>query len=222
MQPKINQKLRINIFKTWLKIAISCLYLRNFNSLASIITSLQSHLITRLTRVWAELSEKYKDLYDYLSGIIHPDKNYNVYRKKLRKFLVSNDYNIPIVPYCSLFLQDITFVTDGNPSYRNANTFLNQKLINIDKYLKTTRIIADIESLQIPYTNPLTTPRDTKRSSLSFLNTKSNEPEHYNIIPVQSLQELILLELWKVNQLNKTEEDRAWKLSCMIQPREAN
>lgn len=222
LQPKINQKLRINIFKTWLKIAISCLYLRNFNSLASIITSLQSHLITRLTRVWAELSEKYKDLYDYLSGIIHPDKNYNVYRKKLRKFLVSNDYNIPIVPYCSLFLQDITFVTDGNPSYRNANTFLNQKLINIDKYLKTTRIIADIESLQIPYTNPLTTPRDTKRSSLSFLNTKSNEPEHYNIIPVQSLQELILLELWKVNQLNKTEEDRAWKLSCMIQPREAN
>ena len=221
LQPKINQKLRINIFKTWLKIAISCLYLRNFNSLAAIITSLQSHLITRLTRVWAELSDKYKDLYDYLSGIIHPDKNYNVYRKKLRKFLISNDYNIPIVPYCSLFLQDITFVTDGNPSYRNANTFLNQKLVNIDKYLKTTRIIADIESLQIPYTNT-TTPRDTKRSSLSFLNTKSNEPEHYNIIPVQSLQELILLELWKVNQLNKTEEDRSWKLSCLIQPREAS
>ena len=30
---------------------------------------------------------------------------------------------IPIVPYFSLFLQDLTFINDGNPNYRKANTF---------------------------------------------------------------------------------------------------
>lgn len=224
LQPKINQKLRVNMVKTWLKIAISCLYLRNFNSLAAIITALQSHLVTRLTRVWSELSEKYQELYEYLSGIIHPEKNYTVYRTKLRNFLVSNDYNIPIVPYFSLFLQDLTFVTDGNPNFRKANTFLNQKIINIDKYLKTTRIIADIESLQVPYTaDPLK--QDYKRSSLmmamSGAQGKPESADDYRIIAVAPLQELILLELWKVSQLNRKEEDRAWKLSCLIQPRDA-
>ncbi|ODV80109.1 ras GEF [Suhomyces tanzawaensis NRRL Y-17324] len=217
LQPKINQKLRVNMIKTWLKIAISCLYLRNFNSLAAIITALQSHLITRLTKLWAELSDKYKELYDYLSGIIHPEKNYSIYRSKLRNFLISNDYNIPIVPYVSLFLQDLTFITEGNPRYRKANTFLNQKIINIDKYLKITRIIADIESLQIPYARGGTAKE--KRSSLIFSAPKQSEVEDYNIIALPALQELIILELWKVAQLNKTEDDRTWKLSCLIQPR---
>lgn len=220
LQPGINFKMRVNMVKTWLKVAISCLYLRNFNSLAAIITSLQSHLVTRLTKIWEDLSDKYRELYDYLSGIIHPEKNYNVYRTKLRNFLVSNEYNIPIVPYFSLFLQDLTFVTDGNPNYRKANTFLSQKLINIDKYLKITRIIADIESLQIPYVDPSLTAKDTRRMSFFGGPNAKNSLDEYHIIPLASLQELILLELWKVCQLNRKEEDRAWKLSCVLQPRE--
>lgn len=222
LQPKINFKLRVNIVKTWLKVAISCLYLRNFNSLAAIITSLQSHLITRLTKILEQLSDKYTELYDYLSSIVHPEKNYSVYRSKLKSFLLSNDYNIPVVPYFSLFLQDLTFVTDGNPNYRKANTFLNQKLINIDKYLKITRVIADIESLQIPYTKD-TEKRPTKSPSVFSLTLAKNNlgtVEEYTIAAVPALQELILLELWKISQLNKKEEDRAWKLSCLIQPRD--
>lgn len=199
LQPQVPTKMRVNIIKTWLKIAISCLYLRNFNSLAAIIASLQSHLVTRLTEVWTQVSEKYKELYDYLSGIIQPDKNYNVYRTKIRNFLLSNDVGLPVVPYFLLFLQDLTFVTDGNPNYRKANTFLKLKLINIDKYLKITRIIADIEMLQIPYVS---------------------EGSQNQLTPLMPLQELILLELWKVYQVNKNEEDRTWKLSCLIQPKE--
>lgn len=218
LQPDITQKLRVNIVKTWLKVAISCLYLRNFNSLAAIITSLQSHLVTRLTKLWTDLSEKYTELYEYLISVVHPEKNYTVYRTKLKSFLLSNDYNIPVVPYFSLFLQDLTFVTDGNPNYRKANTFLKQKLINIDKYLKITRIIADIESLQIPYTSPVT---GKKRNSAIFSkNSDATINDGYSIASVASLQELVLLELWKISELNRKEEDRAWKLSCQIQPRD--
>lgn len=213
LQPKANNKMRLNVVKTWLKVAISCLYLRNFNSLAAIITSLQSHLITRLTKLWSELSDKYKELYDYLSGIIHPDKNYSVYRTKLRNFLVSNEYNIPVVPYFHLFLQDLTFISEGNSNHRKGNDFLNKKLINIDKYLKISRIIADIESLQISYDN-----------GGAVLNAPELDEEitDHKIIAVPALHELVLLELWKVCQLNKKEEDRAWKLSCLIHPRDVN
>ncbi|KAL7662663.1 Bud site selection protein 5 [[Candida] zeylanoides] len=219
LQPKIALKMRVNIVKTWLKVAISCLYLRNFNSLAAIITSLQSHLVTRLAKLWSELSAKYTELYDYLSRIVHPDKNYTVYRSKLRNFLVANDYNVPIVPYFSLFLQDLTFVMDGNPNYRKADSFLNQKLINIDKYLKITRIIADIESLQISYTAD--SPDASHRRNTIFSLSSNNKMEDYHIVAVPAMQELILLELWKVCQLNRKEEDRAWKLSCILHPRDA-
>jgi len=138
---------------------------------------------------------------------------------------VSNEYNIPIVPYFSLFLQDLTFVTDGNPNYRKANSFLNQKVINIDKYLKTTRIIADIESLQTSYIDADTNmSNERRRSSLlpGIGASKTTDLDEYNIIPAPPLQELILLELWKVCQLNRKEEDRAWKLSCLIQPRDVS
>ena len=219
LQPNITIKLRISMVKIWLKIAISCLYLRNFNSLAAIITALESHLITRISSIWIKLEDKYTELYDYLSSIIHPEKNYRIYRNKLRNFLNSpielDASPIPIVPYFSLFLQDLTFINDGNPNYRKANTFLNQKLINIDKYLKITRIIADIECLQISYLDdPNILPNDPNSS------IENGDKPNYTINPVPPLQELILLELWKICQLNKTEEDRAWKLSCKIQPRD--
>ncbi|CAN3500417.1 hypothetical protein DICA1_C04852 [Diutina catenulata] len=205
LQPELPMLKRVNAVKTWLKVAISCLYLRNFNSLAAIITSLQSHMLTRVAPVFAELTQKYRDLYDYLAGIIHPDKNYHVYRTKLRNFLVANDFRVPIVPYFSLFLQDLTFVTDGNPSSR-THPATKHKVVNIDKYLKITRTIADIESLQTSYVAPASpsSPRD----------------DDYYIHPCPALQELILLELWKVQQLNSHEKDRAWNLSLAILPRE--
>lgn len=218
LQPNVNHKVRVNIMRTWLKIAISCLYLRNFNSLAAVITSLQSHLITRLDRIWADLSKKYIELYEYLCCIIHPNKNYSVYRSRLRNFLVANDYNVPVVPYFSLFLQDLTFVTDGNPNFRKADTFLGQKLINFDKYLKIARVIADIESLQIPYDHDVSGARSS-RYLLPDLNLSGNLMD-FTIAGVPALQELIMLELWKISQVNKKENDRAWKLSCAIQPRE--
>lgn len=214
LQPDIGFQKRTNILKTWLKAAISCLYLRNFNSLAAIITSLQSHLVTRVGRIWEDLSEKYRNLYDYLCSIVHPERNYNVYRTKMKSFLLSSEYNIPVVPYFSLFLQDLTLVSEGNPNYRKANTFLNQKLINIDKHLKLTRVMADIESLQVPYLrDPEKGRRTSKRSSDSM--------DEYNITSVPALKELILFELWKLAQLHKNDDDRAWKLSCSIKPCES-
>lgn len=216
LQPGLNDKQRVNQVKQWLKVGFSCFEMRNFNSMVAIITSLQSHLITRVKRLWDELPPKYTHLYDYLCNIAHPQNNFSVYREKLRFFLENNDYNFPVVPYFSLFLQDLTFVTDGNPNYRKANTFLNQKLINIDKHLKLTRIIADIESLQVRYVEE----DGSRRRSRFSLNLGKNTTADLKIVSNPALQELVLLEFFKIGQLNKGEEDRAWKLSCELQPRD--
>jgi len=237
LQPDIDIKMRVHAVKLWLKVAISCLYLRNFNSLASIMTSLQSFLLTRIQTIWDGLSAKYQDLFHYLASIIHPDKNYHIYRAKLHDFLSSNlddDLEVPTVPYLALFLQDLTFVVDGNPNYRsNDKSFLKQKLINIDKYFKITRIISDIQTLQVPYTDTgelgtiYNSPESVELRARAIqclqhefsTDTDVNFSYMFDIVGVPCLQELILLEIWKVKQNNAREEDRAWKLSCKIQPR---
>lgn len=216
LQPGLTDKQRVNHVKQWLKVGFSCFEMRNFNSMVAIITSLQSHLITRVKRIWEELPPKYTHLYEYLCNVAHPQHNFNVYREKLRFFLENSDYNYPVVPYFSLFLQDLTFVTDGNPNYRKANTFLNQKLINIDKHLKLTRVIADIESLQVRYVEE----DGSRRRSRFSLNLGKNTTTELKIVSNPALQELVLLEFFKIAQLNKGEEDRAWKLSCELQPRD--
>ncbi|KAG0676897.1 hypothetical protein C6P42_001067 [Pichia californica] len=238
LKPGLQMRQRIHAFKCWLKIAISCLYLRNFNSLASIMTSLQSFLITRITKIWEGLSEKYEELFHYLASIIHPNKNYNTYREKLRDFLATNEQDnldIPTVPYLSLFLQDLTFVVDGNPNYRsNIKSFLDEKLINIDKYFKITEIISDIQTLQISYKdvgelgsinndkNTDIVRSETLKNLRSQLDSNNDVSfaDMFDIMGVPVLQELILLEIWKVKQTNAKDDDRSWKLSCAIQPRE--
>lgn len=238
LQPELEIKQRVHFFKCWLKVAISCLYLRNFNSLASIMTSLQSFLITRITGIWDGLSDKYKDLFNYLTSIIHPDKNYHVYREKLNDFISSNleeKLEIPLVPYLSLFLQDLTFVVDGNPNYRdNPKSFLNQRLINVDKYNKITQIIADIQTLQVPYrdTGELGSVYNSAQTEQMRTETIKNLEKEigddsdvnladmFDIAGVPCMQELIFLEIWKVKQNNAREDDRNWKMSCAIQPRE--
>ncbi|KAI5957111.1 BUD5 [Candida jiufengensis] len=195
LQPNLTLKERINIVKIWLKISISSLYLRNFNSLAAIITSLQSHLITRISPIWSNLSPKYLELYDYLTSIISIEKNYSNYRNKIRNLLNSNE-KIPIVPYINLFISDITTTTEGIPKYVSTQNFLNRKVINFQKYSKIVKIIADLQHLQIPYNS----------DEISLV--------EYKIENLYGLQELILLELWKINILYKTDDDRGWKLSC--------
>ncbi|CCG23459.1 Bud5 protein [Candida orthopsilosis Co 90-125] len=199
LQPNSSMKERVNTLKVWLKVAISSLYLRNFNGLAAITTALQSHLITRIDDLWTTLSQKYVDLYQYLSSIISMEKNYSTYRNKIRNLLSSGE-SLPIVPYINLFISDITTTTEGIPKYIPSQNFLSSKVINFQKYSKIVKIIADLQSLQNPYS----------------LENQTGSSAEYRVQELPSLQELILLELWKVNILHKVDDDRGWKLSCDV------
>jgi hypothetical protein len=52
-----------------------------------------------------------------------------------------------------LYLTDLIFIDDGNPDFREGRTRNGdkQQLINFDKYLKTARVIHEIQRFQQPY-----------------------------------------------------------------------
>ncbi|ODV75872.1 Ras family guanine nucleotide exchange factor BUD5 [Cyberlindnera jadinii NRRL Y-1542] len=200
--------------KQWLNIALSCYYLKNFNSLAAIVISLQSHILSRLDEVWASLPEKYQSLFSDLKKIIHPTNNYKGYRYKLSKILKDGDTKspIPVVPYVNLFLQDLTFINEGNRDYRNSESFLKERIINFDKFRRVAKIIANMEYLQVGYDDA---PKKRRSSVFSFGSTISLDD---NLTVIPPLQEYILLELLRVQQLNLRDDERAWKLSKKLKP----
>ncbi|ODV97745.1 hypothetical protein PACTADRAFT_47604 [Pachysolen tannophilus NRRL Y-2460] len=228
LQENLTIKQRCEILKKWLQISQSLLCLNNFNSLASIVISLQNFLISRCSRIWSNLDQNHLKIFERLCKVIHPEKNYAIYRKILKKILAKKHKNIRFIPYLNLFLQDLTFVVEGNSNYRPSNTFLSQKLINIDKYFKITKIIGDLQFIQKYYaiteaSAVPSSPKKNKKNSniLGARFSRTNfTPDNNYIYPVLPLQEMILLELWKVKQLKLNDDDRAWKLSCLIQPRE--
>ncbi|CCH47134.1 Ras-specific guanine nucleotide-releasing factor 2 [Wickerhamomyces ciferrii] len=217
LTPGLSLKKRILRFKNWLNVGLSCYYLKNYNSLAAVIISLQNHILSRLDDIWLGLSEKYQNLFKDLMKIIHPNNNYKGYRFKISKLFDDNDSkcSVPLVPYINLFLQDLTFIDEGNKDFRNSNSFLRSKIINIDKFLKISKIVSNLEFLQVGYDH-LQQSKKSKRSSIFSFNSGTSLND--NVAPLLPLQEFILLEFWRVHQLNLKEDDRYWKLSKRIKP----
>ncbi|KAH3676317.1 hypothetical protein WICMUC_002113, partial [Wickerhamomyces mucosus] len=222
LQVGLSTKKRVLRLKNWLNIALSCYYLKNYNSLAAIIISLQNHLLSRLDIIWNALSDKYTSLFDDLKKIIHPNNNFKGYRLKMNKILetelIETKASVSTVPYINLFLQDLTFINEGNRDFRNSNSFLRSRIINFDKFLKISKIVSNVEFLQVGYdTNKKSSSNDfnqNRRSSIFSFSSSNSLNE--SLSPILSLQEFILLEFLRVHQSNVKNEDRYWELSKRI------
>ncbi|GMM56668.1 Ras family guanine nucleotide exchange factor [Maudiozyma humilis] len=229
LDTSISLAMRVQRLNCWLRVALSSLYFRNFNSLASIMTSLQSPSISRIKQIWASLDNKDRKLYEYLARIVYPSHNYKVYRGKLSKILgdtQSLKTANPTVPFFNIYLQDLTFIEDGNPDYRNPDSFRPNKLVNIDKYLRITQIITSMETLQTEYDED-SDDSDTYDDGSAAANahdsffqlTDQLNIETNFITPMTDLQELIMCEFWRVNRLYKADSERGYALSLKLIPR---
>lgn len=52
--------------------------------------------------------------------------------------------------HTGLYLTDLTFCREGNPSYRPSPLAPNKKLLNFNKYHKLARIVQDLQRFQVP------------------------------------------------------------------------
>lgn len=221
----ISMKERSSRVNIWLKIALSTLYFRNFNSVCAIMIAIQNPAISRLKEIWNNLNDKNQELHDFLARIVHPSHNYKVYRKKLRHLMEEyfpgniqlSKSPLPVVPFFNLFLQDFTFINDGNADYRNSEIVNLPKIINIEKYFQLTKTINVIEFFQVGYDIPSTNKENKKTTTIETSNESNLDTKCIQPIPI--LQEFILYELWRVNTLFSQESDRAYQLSLEIVPR---
>jgi len=107
------------------------------------------------------LPQKNKVQLEELRRIADHGRNYHQYRSRLRNTAP------PAVPFLGLYLTDVTFCREGNPSTRKSPTNADKQLLNFNKYHKLARIVQgsclppgihtfsepllDMQRFQVPY-----------------------------------------------------------------------
>lgn len=141
-----DSKKRAQVLKQWIKIAMKCLELNNYETMFTIIASINSSSIRRMKRTWGDLSQKTKARFEELSQIMDPARNHKVLRDRLELLPP------PCLPFVGLYRTDLTFVDQGNPATKDLRIGDDViSVINIDKHAKTAKIISDLQRFQIPY-----------------------------------------------------------------------
>ncbi|KAJ7211988.1 ras guanine nucleotide exchange factor domain-containing protein [Mycena pura] len=138
-------KKRTLLIKFFIKVADRCTSLNNFSSPRSMLAALDSSTISRLHQTWLGLPQKNKSQLESLRRLADHSRNYHEYRARLRNTAP------PAVPFLGLYLTDVTFCREGNPSHRASPTKPDKKLINFNKYHKLARIVQDMQRFQAPY-----------------------------------------------------------------------
>lgn len=139
-------KKRAVMIKHWVKIASRCLELSNYDALMAIISSLNSSILLRLKKTWDLVSPKTLGKLDYLKSVVEVSRNYFVLRQRLQGHIA------PCLPFMGIYLTDLTFIDCGNQSTRqHPSGGANRPIINFGKYVKTTRVIGDLQRFQVPY-----------------------------------------------------------------------
>lgn len=76
---------RKETLKTFIRTAKYLKKLKNYNSLFSVMSGLQMHVIARLKSLWNSLPSKSLDTFKQLQTLVSPDNNFAHYRKVLSK-----------------------------------------------------------------------------------------------------------------------------------------
>ncbi|EPQ54463.1 ras GEF [Gloeophyllum trabeum ATCC 11539] len=142
---ELDMKKRVGLVKFFIKVADRCSTLNNFSTSRSILAALDSSTISRLHQTWMGVPQKNKLQLESLRKLADHARNYHEYRSRLRNTAP------PAVPFLGLYLTDITFCREGNPSHRASPLAPEKKLLNFNKYHKLHRIVQDMVRFQVPY-----------------------------------------------------------------------
>ncbi|KAG6837197.1 hypothetical protein H0H93_013424 [Arthromyces matolae] len=138
-------KKRTALVRFFIKVANRCTTVANYSTSRSILAALDSSTISRLHQTWLGIPQKYKSQMESLRKLADHSRNYHEYRSRLRNTMP------PAVPFLGLYLTDLTFCREGNPSHRASPVNPSKKLLNFNKYHKLARIVQDMQRFQLPY-----------------------------------------------------------------------
>jgi hypothetical protein len=127
---------RAKVLEQFIRIADASVRLRNYSAAMEIASSLHSSAVARLTQSWALVPPKYVKVFERLSKLISPDKNWAELRRSM------SGMRTPCVPYIGVFLTDLTFLDESAPDV------LDGGLINFDKLERIYDRLADVVHMQ--------------------------------------------------------------------------
>ncbi|KAI0236330.1 Ras guanine nucleotide exchange factor bud5, partial [Massospora cicadina] len=141
-EPEVKQ--RAAWVKFFIEVAKYLLSLRNYGTLVSIMCALQTSAVIRLRQTWKLVPEKHMRTMESLRELTNHARNYQTLRELLRVATT------PCLPFLGIYLTDLTFADEGNPTYRTSSQG-SAPIINFSKYQRIARIIQEIQRFQVPY-----------------------------------------------------------------------
>jgi len=126
---------RIYMLESAIELAHQFRLLQNFNAVNEVISALNSSAIHRLHATWAGLSQKAKDHFQEFCDLMAPQNNSQALRNAIKNL------EPPCVPYLGIYLTDLTFIEEGNPTMKDNN-------VNWQKCARQAEIIVKIQTYQ--------------------------------------------------------------------------
>ncbi|KAJ3178870.1 hypothetical protein HDU85_005066 [Gaertneriomyces sp. JEL0708] len=136
---------RKKMLKRWIMVAKECLQCKNYFSVFAIMSGFNLSPVQRLKQTWNALSANAKRAHVELEQFTNVSRNFKAYRD-----MVANS-KPPMVPFLPVFIKDLTFLHDGNPS--TLKLPCGTSLINFDKLRSMAQLVNGITELaSVEYT----------------------------------------------------------------------
>ncbi|KAI8373371.1 ras guanine nucleotide exchange factor domain-containing protein [Choanephora cucurbitarum] len=133
-------KKRVVVIKHWAQVANRCLELNNYNTCMAILSAFDNSAIGRLKKTWELVSSRTSNSLAQIRKLMGSNRNFQEYR------IMIHSVNPPCIPFLGIYLQDLTFIEDGNPDILKTS----KSLINFAKQQKSAEVIREIKQFQSP------------------------------------------------------------------------
>jgi len=131
---------RFTTVKKFMELANVLIHLKNFNSAFAILSGLGNVAVTRMTQTWKKLSANAIAEFERLQQMMDPSRN----MRKYRNILLATEP--PLIPFFPIFMKDVFFINDCNPST------VENGLINFEKYRMINELVRMVEFYRsVPY-----------------------------------------------------------------------
>jgi len=129
------KKMRAKCVEKFIKVAVECEKLGNFNDMVNILTTLENHIIKNLHKTWSKISSESFETLQRLSAICKYENNYSNLRAHMAKFIDET-----FVPYPVPLFMELAHLEEG-PKYVK-----NEYLVNMTKITSVGKAIQNFMS----------------------------------------------------------------------------
>jgi hypothetical protein len=137
--------------------------MNNFSAAFAIFSAMCSAPILRLKETWGLVSDKTMGINNNLAVLLNNSSNYQTYRRAIQQIRGA------CIPYLGMFLQDLTFIEDGNPTFINDNP----ELINLSKFQLVGMVLDRLLSFQTRHSYSYSVTEDLR---FHLLNAETYDP----------------------------------------------